>query len=184
MLSFFSKNKDNESNKYSLHIKTAALLIYAAKIDENYSDIEKKIIKTTLINLGVNEENLEKVFKEAEKIESNSNQILEFTKEIKNSDENFKIKIIETLWSIIYSDNNLFLQTEYRQVNKNSEHILDFSLNKKRNIFSLDSGSSTKTHFFSNSLYDLKMTRFEESNLEINLQHSSNDTYLKKYNIL
>ena len=109
MLSFFSKNKDkdNESNKYGLHIKTAALLIYAAKIDENYSDIEKKIIKTTLINLGVNEENLEKVFKEAEKIESNSNQILEFTKEIKNSDENFKIKIIETLWSIIYSDNNL-----------------------------------------------------------------------------
>ena len=47
MLSFFSKNKDNESNKYSLDIKTAALLIYAAKIDENYSDIEKKIIKTT-----------------------------------------------------------------------------------------------------------------------------------------
>ena len=107
MFSFFSKNKDNKSDKDSLHVKTAALLIYAAKIDENYSDIEKKIIKTTLINLGVNEENLEKVFKEAEKIESNSNQILEFTKEIKNSDENFKIKIIETLWSIIYSDNNL-----------------------------------------------------------------------------
>ena len=107
MLNFFSKNKDNESDKDSLYVKTAALLIHAAKIDENYSDIEKKIIKTTLINLGVNEENLEKVFKEAEKIESNSNQILEFTKEIKNSDENFKIKIIETLWGIIYSDNNL-----------------------------------------------------------------------------
>ena len=107
MFSFFSKNIDNESVKHSLHLKTAALLIYAAKIDENYSDIEKKIIKTTLINLGVNEENLEKIFKKAEDIESNSNQILEFTKEIKNSDENFKIKIIETLWSIIYSDNNL-----------------------------------------------------------------------------
>ena len=109
MFSFFSKNKDkdNESDKNSLHIKTGALLIYAAKIDENYSDIEKKIIKTTLINLGVNEKNLEKIFKKAEDIESNSNQILEFTKEIKNSDENFKIKIIETLWSIIYSDNNL-----------------------------------------------------------------------------
>ena len=107
MFSLFLKNKDNKSDNDSLHVKTAALLIYAAKIDENYSDIEKKIIKTTLINLGVNEENLEKVFKEAEKIESNSNQILEFTKEIKNSDENFKIKIIETLWSIIYSDNNL-----------------------------------------------------------------------------
>ena len=107
MFSFFLKNKDNQSDKDSLHVKTAALLIYAAKIDENYSDIEKKIIKTTLINLGVNEENLEKIFKKAENIESNSNQILEFTKEIKNSDENFKIKIIETLWSIIYSDNNL-----------------------------------------------------------------------------
>ena len=107
MFSFFSKNKDNESDKYNLYLKTAALLIHAAKIDENYSDIEKKIIKTTLIKLGVNEINLEKIFKKAENIESNSNQILEFTKEIKNSDENFKIKIIETLWSIIYSDNNL-----------------------------------------------------------------------------
>ena len=107
MLNFFSKNKDDESNKHNLHVKTAALLIYAAKIDENYSNIEKKIIKKTLIDLGVNEENLEKIFKKAEDIEANSNQILEFTKEIKNSDENFKIKIIETLWSIIYSDNNL-----------------------------------------------------------------------------
>ena len=107
MLNFFKKNKDNESGKYSLHIKTAALLIHAAKIDENYSDIEKKIIKSTLINLGVKKENLEEIFKKGEDIEANSNQILEFTKEIKNSDENFKIKIIETLWSIIYSDNNL-----------------------------------------------------------------------------
>ena len=107
MFSFFSKNKDNKSDKDSLHVKTAALLIYAAKIDENYSDIEKKIIKKTLIELGVNEIDLENIFKKAENTESNSNQILEFTKEIKNSDENFKIKIIETLWSIIYSDNNL-----------------------------------------------------------------------------
>ena len=106
MFSFFSKNKENKSNKYNLYIKTTALLIHAAKIDENYSHIEKKIIKTTLVNLGVNEENLEKIFKKAEDIESNSNQILEFTKEIKNSDENFKIKIIETLWNIIYSDGN------------------------------------------------------------------------------
>jgi uncharacterized tellurite resistance protein B-like protein len=107
MFSFFSKNKENKSNKYNLYIKTTALLIHAAKIDENYSDIEKKIIKTTLIKLGVIETNLEEIFKKAENIESNSNQILEFTKEIKNSDENFKIKIIETLWNIIYSDNNL-----------------------------------------------------------------------------
>mgnify|MGYP001419553911 FL=1 len=107
MFSFFSKNKDNKSDKDSLHVKTAALLIYAAKIDENYSNIEKKIIKKTLIDLGADEKNLVEIFKNAEKIEANSNQILEFTKEIKNRDENFKIKLIETLWSIIYSDNNL-----------------------------------------------------------------------------
>tara|TARA_B100000287_G_C20065671_1_gene556278 strand:- start:30 stop:458 length:429 start_codon:yes stop_codon:yes gene_type:complete len=107
MFNFFSKKKDNDPNKYNLYVKTAALLIYAAKIDENYSDIEKKIIKKTLINLGINEKNLEEIFKKAENAEANSNQILEFTKEIKNSSENFKLKIIETLWGIIYSDNNL-----------------------------------------------------------------------------
>jgi len=107
MLNFFSKNKGDELNKYNLHIKTAALLIYAAKIDENYSNIEKKIIKKTLINLGVNEKNLEEILQKAQNAEANSNQILEFTKEIKNTDENFKINIIETLWTIIYSDNNL-----------------------------------------------------------------------------
>jgi len=107
MLNFFSKNKDDELNKYNLYVKTAALLIYAAKIDENYSNIEKKIIKKTLIDLGVNEKNLEEILKKAENAETNSNQILEFTKEIKNTDENFKIKIIEILWTIIYSDSNL-----------------------------------------------------------------------------
>ena len=107
MLNFFSKNKDDELNKYNLYVKTAALLIYAAKIDENYSNIEKKIIKKTLIDLGVNEKNLEEILKKAWNAEANSNQILEFTKEIKNTDENFKINIIETLWTIIYSDNNL-----------------------------------------------------------------------------
>jgi len=107
MFNFFSKKQDNKSNKYNLHIKTGALLIYAAKLDENYSDIEKKIIKKALVDLGVNEKNLVEIFKKAEEAEANSNQILEFTKEIKNSNDNFKIKIIEKLWSIIYSDNNL-----------------------------------------------------------------------------
>jgi len=106
MFNFFSKNEGNESNKYSLHVKTAALLIHAAKIDENYSHIEKKIIKKALIDLGINEKNLEEIFKKAENAEANSNQILEFTKKIKKSDKNFKIKIIEVLWNIIYSDGN------------------------------------------------------------------------------
>ena len=106
MFNFLKKNKDNKSNKYNLHIKAAALLIHAAKIDENYSDIEKKIIKKTLIDLGTNKEKLEEILKKAENAEKDSNQILEFTREIKNTDENFKIKIVETLWNIIYSDGN------------------------------------------------------------------------------
>tara|TARA_B100000470_G_scaffold199651_1_gene170829 strand:+ start:201 stop:629 length:429 start_codon:yes stop_codon:yes gene_type:complete len=106
MFNFLKKNKDNKSNKYNLHIKAAALLIHAAKIDENYSDIEKKIIKKTLFDLGINKEKLEEILKKAENAEKDSNQILEFTREIKNTDENFKIKIVETLWNIIYSDGN------------------------------------------------------------------------------
>ena len=104
MFSFFSKNKDNESNKYSLHIKTAALLIHAAKIDENYSHIEKKIIKKALIQLGVEESKSDQIMLNAEINEAKSNQILDFTKEIKNADNEFKIKITETLWNIIYSN--------------------------------------------------------------------------------
>ena len=106
MFKFFKNKKPVKSNEINLLSKTASLLIHAAKIDENYSDIEKKIIKKTLIDLGINEEKLEEIFRKGENAEANSNQILEFTKEIKNSDEQFKIKIIETLWNIIYSDGN------------------------------------------------------------------------------
>ena len=98
---FFKKDKD-ENNDLS---KVAALLIHAAKIDENFSKSEETIIKQTLLQIGVKNENLEKVFSDGKKIEENSNQILEFTKEVKNMEENDKIKIVETLWRIIYSNN-------------------------------------------------------------------------------
>ena len=97
---FFKKDK-NEINDLS---KVAALLIHAAKIDENFSKSEETIIKQTLLQIGVKNENLEKVFSDGKKIEENSNQILEFTKEVKNMEENDKIKIVETLWRIIYSN--------------------------------------------------------------------------------
>ena len=97
---FFKKDK-NENNNLS---KVAALLIHAAKIDENFSKSEETIIKQTLLQIGVKNENLEKVFSDGKKIEENSNQILEFTKEVKNMEENDKIKIVETLWRIIYSN--------------------------------------------------------------------------------
>jgi len=99
---FFKKEK-NENNDLS---KVAALLIHAAKIDENFSKNEEAIIKQTLLQIGANNENLEQIFSNGKKIEDNSNQILDFTKEVKNMEENDKIKIVETLWKIIYSNND------------------------------------------------------------------------------
>ena len=81
-------------------------MIHAAKIDENYTNKEKLIIEKTLLELGINKEKLDELMKTAEKNEENSNQILDFTKDIKSTDKNFKIKLIESLWKIIYSDNN------------------------------------------------------------------------------
>jgi len=104
MFSFFKK-KINYINKNQEILQIAALLVHAAKIDENYSNKEKEIIKKTLSELFLEEKNIEEILKKAENIESQSNQILDFTKEIKNLNEERKKKIIETLWKIIYSDN-------------------------------------------------------------------------------
>ena len=98
-------NKDNKNIKNDNLIKVSALLIHAAKIDENYSLDEEKIIKETLLEIGANNENIDKIIEDGKKIEADSNQILEFTKEVKNMDIDSKIKIIESLWRIIYSNN-------------------------------------------------------------------------------
>jgi len=100
---FFVKNK--KGNKDINLIKVAALLIHVAKIDENFSEIEEKIIKKTLIEMGAEKDALLSILKDAKKIDENSNQILEFTKEVKSMNEIDKIKILETLWKIIYSNN-------------------------------------------------------------------------------
>ena len=99
----FFKKKENETENNFL-IKICALLIHAAKIDENYTNTEEEIIKKTLLELGSDENELNKIIKEAKIIEENSNQILDFTREVKNLAEEDKIKIIEALWSIIYSN--------------------------------------------------------------------------------
>ena len=99
---FFKKIKDNsKENDLS---KVAALLIHAAKIDENYSDKEEKIIKETLIKIDGDIKDIDKILQKAKEIETNTNQILDFTKEVKNMDEKDKIRIVETLWRIIYSN--------------------------------------------------------------------------------
>ena len=84
--------------------KTASLLIHAAKMDENYTDKEKSIIEKTLTELGVTESNLHSLMLDAEKNEQNSNQVLDFTKAIKASENSFKVTLVESLWKIIYSD--------------------------------------------------------------------------------
>tara|TARA_Y100000591_G_scaffold311118_1_gene314179 strand:+ start:597 stop:1004 length:408 start_codon:yes stop_codon:yes gene_type:complete len=97
---FFKDNK-NEEDDIS---KVAALLIHAAKIDENYTENEEKIIKNALLEIGANNRNIEKILLNGKKIEENSNQILDFTKEVKSMEEHNKIKIVETLWRIVYSN--------------------------------------------------------------------------------
>ena len=100
---FFKKEEIKNNNFLT---KVCALLIYAAKIDQNYTDKEEEIIKKTLYELGLNDENISKTIEEAKIIEQSSNQILDFTREVKNLPEQDKIKIIEALWSIIYSNND------------------------------------------------------------------------------
>ena len=99
---FFKKKE--EVNINTNLIKICALLIHAAKIDEHFSEKEEKIIKQTMLKIGVKKDHLNKLFNEAIKIEDDSNQILNFTKEVKNMNEENKIKIIEALWRIIYSN--------------------------------------------------------------------------------
>ena len=99
---FFKKDIAEEEG--SELIKVGALLIHAAKIDENFSIDEEKIIEEALLNLGANKQNVKEIIIESKIIEENANQILEFTKEVKSMEENKKIQIIETLWRIIYSN--------------------------------------------------------------------------------
>jgi len=104
MFNFLKKKESSKLQQIDVISKTASLLIHAAKIDENYTNNEKIIIEKTLVELGANKEKLNELMKRAEENEENSNQILDFTKDIKSTDQNFKIKLIESLWKIIYSD--------------------------------------------------------------------------------
>ena len=98
--------KDSKESIENPIIKITALLIHVAKIDENYTKKEKEIIRKSIAEIGTKDEKVDNIFKKAEEIEKNSNQILEFTKEIKNLNDDSKKKIVEILWRIIYSDNN------------------------------------------------------------------------------
>tara|TARA_B100000965_G_C19310452_1_gene634293 strand:- start:89 stop:508 length:420 start_codon:yes stop_codon:yes gene_type:complete len=100
------KKKETEDKKGVSLIAVASLLIHSAKIDENFTYKEKKIIKDALIEMGAEKGNIDIIITQAEEKEKDSNQILDFTREIKNISEEEKIIIIEAIWNIIYSDHN------------------------------------------------------------------------------
>ena len=104
MINFFKTKDKTDDNMFYYNI--AALLIHPAKIDENYEVEEKKIISKTLIELGVKSSDIDNLVSDAETMEENSNQILNFTKEVKNMPISDKIKVVKSLWKIIYSNND------------------------------------------------------------------------------
>ena len=104
MFNIFKKDKIEKENNHPSIIAVACLLIHSAKIDENYTDKEKKIIKDAVVEMGANAQEIDGIIQDAEEKEKDSNQILDFTREIKNIDEKDKKIIIEALWDIIYSD--------------------------------------------------------------------------------
>tara|TARA_Y100001970_G_scaffold196503_1_gene238938 strand:- start:324 stop:746 length:423 start_codon:yes stop_codon:yes gene_type:complete len=102
MFDFIKNTKENKEE--SLITKIASLLIHIAKADENYTEKEKQIISKTILELGAKKDEVNEIIKIAEKNENDANQILDFTKTIKNMDEEGKEKIIEALWTVVYSD--------------------------------------------------------------------------------
>ena len=104
MFNIFKKKENEKENNHPSIIAVACLLIHSARIDENYTDKEKNIIKEAIIEMGAERKEIGKILQDAEEKEKDSNQILDFTKEIKNINEEDKKIIIEALWDIIYSD--------------------------------------------------------------------------------
>jgi len=97
-------NKRNNNNQNIDLVKIAALLIHAAKIDEHFTVEEEEIIKKTIIILSGKDKNIEDIIQQAKNTEKNANQILEFTREVKSMSDENKMKIVEALWKIIYSN--------------------------------------------------------------------------------
>ena len=106
MFDLFAKKETRKDKNHLSLISVAALLVHSAKIDENFTEKERIIIKKALVEMGADQNNLDNIIKDAELREKDSNQILEFTREVKNKNIEEKIIVIEALWNIIYSDKN------------------------------------------------------------------------------
>ena len=106
MFDLFAKKETRKDKNHLSLTSVAALLVHSAKIDENFTEKERIIIKKALVEMGADQNNLDNIIKDAELREKDSNQILEFTREVKNKNIEEKIIVIEALWNIIYSDKN------------------------------------------------------------------------------
>ena len=104
MFNIFKKEETEKDSHHPSIMAVTCLLIHSAKIDQNYTEKEKKIIKDAIIEMGAESKGIDKIMIDAEDKEKDSNQILDFTREIKNVDKEDKEMIIEALWKIIYSD--------------------------------------------------------------------------------
>jgi uncharacterized tellurite resistance protein B-like protein len=98
-------NKSNV-NKESLKGITA-LLVHVANVDEAYTDKEKKIIKDFIASFSYNDADTEEILNQAEKLESDSIQLLNFTNLIKKETLEIKTEVMEHLWKIIISDQSI-----------------------------------------------------------------------------
>ena len=104
MFNIFKKEETEKENNHPSIMAVACLLIHSARIDQNYTDKEHKIIKNAIIEMGARSDEIDTIMQDAEEKEKDSNQILDFTREVKNITEEDKKIIIEALWNIIYSD--------------------------------------------------------------------------------
>ena len=104
MFNIFKKEETEKDSNHPSIMAVTCLLIHSARIDQNYTDKEKKIIKKAIVEMGSGTDDIDKIMLDAEEKEKDSNQILDFTKEVKNISEEDKKIIIEALWDIIYSD--------------------------------------------------------------------------------
>ena len=106
ILNFLNKTKNSVSeNKSDDLTKIIALMIHAARIDENYTEVEKKIIFDFATDFSKkSKQEVLNIINISEQNEKNSNQILDYTKSVKKMDLNFKTLVIKTLWKIILSD--------------------------------------------------------------------------------
>ena len=98
----------NKSNIKKENLKgITALLVHVANVDEAYTDKEKKVIKNFIASFSYSESDVEEVLKEAEQLESDSIQLLNFTNLIKKETLEIKTEVMEHLWKIIISDQSI-----------------------------------------------------------------------------